>query len=558
MNEQEKLSLRIDALRHYSNNGVGSAEDLHRFAIGITGHRWLDTVVCPRHHSPWSLVCDVYSDAAPEILAVGARSGFKTQTLALLNAIESLLKPGIKIVHASASITQALRAQEFTKMFLGTDALRLSGLVDDAKLGKWIIRLKNGSTIEVLPGTMTGLNSVHAQRLRLDEFELVKPSVIDEARMVPGTFDGYERNLVFISARKFRNGNVDKILHDRRYKDVKKVMWCIAEIVENCPEDRRGKKEQVIEVEDPLEPGAPPMAVKVFEKCGTCAIVPDCRGQFARSDGWARIDDLIEEFSKVDRSTWNAQKRSRRVEVETGLVFQFTTRKNVQDHELIPGMPLNMVVDFGGGARGQTAALFWQEVEGVVRVLGEYLDKRGDPDIDVPNVEETVRRFFPGAKVGQGIGDSAVPNILRMWNQRLQLYRLKPVRKLSTKRDMIGSLSSLINPVGGHTRYVVHSRCRVHIEQMGSFRHQDRITARVRQSAYADTDNDTVDAASYLSLQVGDVTRVQPRVWVINTKERRVETSEPPIKFHDGKDLTFDDLIGRKFWGLIQRQRRRG
>lgn len=557
MNEVEQLALRVDALRHYSEHGVKSDKDLKRFATAITGYRWLDHKVCRHHSTPWDLIRAIYFDEASEVLGVGPRSGFKTQTLGLLNAIEALLKPEIEIVHAAASVNQSLRAHLFTKQFLQTDAVRQSGLMEGAKFSKMSFRLPNGSTIEVVPGTTNGLNSVHSQRLRLDEFELVKPDVIGDARMVPATYNGYKRSLAFCSARKFRNGNVDRVLKDRKFSGVKKLIWCYAEVVEACPEERRGKGKAIIEVEDPLDPGAPPQAVDVYEKCGECALVSDCRGQLKRSDGWATIDDLIEEFMVLDRSAWNAQKRSRRVEQESGMVFRFTPRAHVVDHEIVDSLPLNVIVDFGGGAGGKTAALFWQDVEGCARVLGEYVEKGGDPDEDVPAVEAYIARVFPGAQVGKGVGDSAVPNMIKMWNARLTTYTLEPVKKLATKRDMITALKSLIQPVGSLPRYYVHSRCVVHIDQMGSFRYLDKVIQRVRQSSYSDTDNDTVDAACYLSLQIGAAEKRQPRVWVIDTQSGRVENSEPPIKFHRGEGQTSETLIRDKLWGLIMKSRRR-
>ncbi len=551
----EELDLRVDAIRHYVKNPPKDGTDLHRLATAISGHNWLTQSLCRRHAAPWDLIHNVFFDAASEVLGIGPRSGFKTQTLGLLNALEMLAKPGVEIVHAAASLKQASRAHMFTKQYLQTDAVRASGLVEGAKFNKWEMTTSKGSKIEVLPGTVGGLNSAHAQRLRLDEFELIKADVIDDARMVPGSYNGYERNICFVSARKFRNGNVDRVLQDRKFADVKKLIWCVGEVVERCPPERHGTREMLHEVEDPLEPGAPPLAVRAFDGCAKCPLVPDCRGQFANANGWAKIDDLVEEFAKLDRASWNSQKRSRKVEQVTGVVFRFSRRRHVRDMEILPGIPLSLVVDFGGGARGRTCVLFWQEADGIARILAEYFGTRGDPDDDVPEVERILTRTFPGVKIGEAIGDSAVPNIIRMWNQRAMKFRLNPVKKLGTKRDMIRTLTSLVDPVAGEPRYLVHSRCTRHIEEMMNFRENDRIVSRVRQSAYTDEDVDSVDAASYLSLQVGDVEKSQPRVWVIDTHTHRVENSDPPIKFHDGKDLTYETYVGVKLQRLLRRSR---
>lgn len=555
MKYDEKLSLRVDVLRHFTAHPIKTDADLRRFAVGIAGHRWLDRAICANHSAPWDLIRAVFFGEKPEILGVGPRGGYKTQTLGLLNAIEGLAKPELEIVHAAATIKQAMRAHEFTKKYLQTDAVRASGLVEKAKFRKWDVELPNKSQIEVLPGTEGGLNSVHAQRLRLDEFELIKQDVIDDARFVPSSFNGYDRNLTFVSARKYRNGNVDRIILDRKFAAVKRIIWCVSEVVEKCPTKRHGEGMEVFEVDDPNDAAAPPVPVKAFTGCRSCPILPDCRGQFAKSEGWIQLDDVIEEYGKVDRAAWNAQKRSRRVENRTGLVFRFTKKNIVQDLEPVAALPLRLAVDFGGGGRGVTAVLFWQEVDGQARVYAEYIaEKRTGPDDDVPIVESILDDLFPGMTTAMSIADSASPVMIDSWNKLTKRFYLDPVRKLSTKRDMVATLSSLIEPAGGEPRYVVHPRCTVHIEQIGSFRLKNQIVGKIRQAAYSDNKNDSVDAATYLSLSVGpSATGSAPRVWVVATASGRVETSEPPIKFHDGKDLTYDNYVGAKLDRLLRK-----
>lgn len=548
-----------EVIRYYSTHQPKDERELKRFAAAVAGCRWLDHAVCRGHSTPWDFIRSVYFREATETLGVGPRGGYKTRSQGLLNAMEAISKPGIQIVHAAANMGQAKRAHEWTTKFLISDAVRRSGVADSGKFLKWEIRLANGSRIEVLPATTGGMSAPHSHRVILDEFELVRPEVIDEARLIPQSYGGYERALTFTSSRKYKGGNVDKLLYDRRYRHVKKHLWCYLETTEGCPEERRGKNEEFHEVEDIHDPTAPPITVKAYSKCSACALLPDCKGMLAKARGWAKIDDLIAQFSSIDRSTWLAQMRSRRVEQRRGRVFPKFTRKPpfVMEMEPVRGIPIRLAVDFGGG-RAATAVLFWQEVEGDINVLAEFVRAGGQPEQDVVAVETILERLFPRYTVGRSVGDSAVPIIIDAWNGRAHNFRLNPIKKLGTKREMVAALGALVEPAVGSTRYHVHPRCEHHIDEMVAFRVQDRVNeTRIRQHAYVDRNVDTVDAATYLALEVGELGRSTPNVWVPDLNQRGVENAEPPAVREDG--LLKEDFLMENYIGdAIDRCRRRG
>lgn len=556
MTPEIPMDLRVDTIRWYANNPVKDEQDLWRLACALAGHPWIRKSICKGHVSPWDMIRDVYFRKAGEFLAIGPRAGYKTRSAGLLFALEMISRPGIEFGHGAASVDQTQRASSWTKMYLDSKATRLAGVSNGEGFYKKRIQIPNGSSLTVLPATMVGVNAFHGQCLVLDEFELIKPEVIDEARMSPQSHGGYGRCLLFLSSRKFRNGNVDKLNFDRRYKHVLKLTWCIAEIVEKCPESRRGTVETFYEdVEDRSRPESPMMVVKAWDKCGKCVILGECRSMFASSEGWAQIDDLIQEFMSLDRMTWASQKRSLRVSPERGRVFtRFSEERNVRELKLDPSVPLQIVVDFGGGT-APTAVLFYQLVGSEFHILDEYVCADSVPSFDVEAVESILKVEFPDARMDRCPADSASPILISEWNRHTEMFQLIPVKKQPlTKRDMVMTLLGIVEPARGGSRWIIDPRCKIHIEEMRSFQYRERISGgRVRQGSYKDDNADTVDAATYIVIDSGVGLRGgDPLVMTIDTTGHR-EDSNSASKKKPAISFTYAEYIGDKMRRMRER-----
>ena len=502
------LDIRVDVIRHYSKKPVKTPQDLWRLGSAVAGHPWIRNGVCRAHQRPWDLVEAVYFRRSDEILGVGARGGYKTRSIGFLTALEFISRPGIQYGHAAGSLTQSAKMKQWARKYLKSEAMEKANVMKVQVL-KSTIHCSNGSELEIVPATVVGFNSLHPQVLVLDEFELVKADLVDEARLIPKSFDGYTRMMVEISSRKYRNGNVDKILYDRRYKDVLKIIWCILDVLEACPEERRGAAEKLYEnVEDIAEPDAPMMLVKAWEKCGSCGLLGECRGLLSKAEGWAPIDDALSQLT-VDRTTWISQMRGMRVREERGRVFpKFSRARNVTDVKPVMSLPLHLVVDFSGGGTSQgagaTGVLFYQVVDRRVHVLAEYVRAGGGIRDDVEGVEAILRVDFPELRVVRCIADSSSPLLIREWNQVATRFKLQSCRKMNTKREMIMALQTLVEPARGDPKWIINPRCTVHIEEMFSFRYTDRIVSgRIKQAAYRDVESDTVDPASYVAVDLG-------------------------------------------------------
>jgi len=544
--EKENFDLRVDVIRYYAKHAPKNREELERFAKAINGAPWLTSRLCNRHSSVFDFVAGVYFTKAAEVLGVGNRGGFKTASVSLCNAMEMLSRPGIKIAHASAEKEQAKRAQAWTERFLCSDAVKASGLTEGAEFLKQSAHLKSGSSLEIITASIGGFNAVHPNRLRIDEFDLIKPNVIEEGRMIPKSFNGFDRGITFISSRKKKNGNVDQLLYARKNRAVEKYVWCIAEVIEACPESRHGEKQITTHVEDLTNPEAPPILVRVYENCPECPLITDCKGQFAHAKGITTIGDAIDEFTTIDSSVWLSQIRSRKVSNKSGKMFPKFRANNIRDRTPVEGQPILIIVDFGGGGEGRTAVLYAQIIAGDVQVYAEYVTDSMQPENDAKMAEQVLDNLFPGFPChDECAGDCAVPQTISKWNEHTVRFKLRPVKKL-TREGMFDRLCALVAPNAGPPRFFVHSRCVNLIDEMSKLR-----------SRTQDKGVDTVDAALYLGLKVEGDLKKTPGVCVVQPGGKGVVKSEEPEHERTKRVVEENFTLGAHFDRIMRKIRRR-
>lgn len=559
MSESATLS-RAKVIRHYAAKPPKTESDLARLTLAVEGRPWLITRVCRPHSTPWDLVRDGYFAVTDHILGLGPRGGYKTKSVGLLHTLELLTMPEIQIAHAGGTKKQATVAHKWCKGFLTSPAVLESGLVDPDKLFKDEMSLPNGASMNLLTASRSGVQSQHVQRLTLDEIddERVSQDLIDDAISVTSSFGGYRRCTVYTSARRFDGWNVDIMMESPKYRDVLKHVWCWLEATEGCPVERRGEERDIFDVDDILDPEGEPVTITAFKGCKTCRLVPDCRSMAARAGGWDSLRDVIVDFGKMDHETWLRQKRSVRVRERRGkrVFLIFSKERNVREVVPDPTEPIRLVVDFGGGGKSSTAVLFYQEIDGRVAVFAEYVQTKTDPDEDVPATEAVLADLFPGMEIAVGVGDSAQPIILRQWNKLTEKFILEPVKKLPTKRQMVRRLSSMLQPVGGEPRFVMHPRCEVLIKQLSAFKIKSSApTGSARQNIYEDGDDDTVDAATYIAIGVED-SGAEPNVWVIDVESGGVVGGEPSAD--DRKEVPFDEVYREEMQAKLGRLLSRG
>ena len=382
--------------------------ELYVFMYLMAGGENIPSVaVCPDHQTPWDLCESAFFNKHGSLLAIGPRGGGKTRTLAKLVGAELFFVDGVEIANVGAIEKQAGKCYRYVETFLKTACpQRLVRAIRSET------RLDNQALFEQLVGTVSGVNSPHPNKLRVDEVELMKREVLEELMMVPTSNKqrGIPSNLILTSTRKYNSGTVQHLL-DQKDNDLVPFVWCYKEVAENCGLERRGSGRKRYVIKDyynAAEDGEyKTIEVEAWSNCGSCPLLPSCRGDLARSQGYYAIEDLIRVFRRVNISTWIQQMDCRRA-LTTGLVYpQFDEATHTGDYPYNPELAMDISLDFGFS--NPAAVGFWQEDEdsGVAYLVDEIYESGLTTEALANRIKEVLKKYkLTPDHLRYGLGDS--------------------------------------------------------------------------------------------------------------------------------------------------------
>jgi len=249
--------------------------------------------ICKKHVSPFKFICDMFFEETRNTIAFANRTGGKTINVAILNQLDMLFKPGCEIASAGAIKEQASKCYKYFVQFHNRNKLLQSELLKDPTQKASIYN--NDSMLEVITGSMKGLNSPHPNKARIDEVELMDWDVLQEGLSMsmtstsPSTGKEIMSQNCFSSTRKTETGTMQRLLDmarkDKRVQGGFKIYeWCLWEVLETC--DRECKDDEVY---------------------GNCPILDICKGKAKNCDGYYKIDDFVDKVLTLDKDTLEAQ-----------------------------------------------------------------------------------------------------------------------------------------------------------------------------------------------------------------------------------------------------------
>lgn len=263
-------------------------------------------IIEPGHSSPFQFVADCYFERTKNALAFGSRNSGKTYSVAVLNSLDMIFKPGCEIASAGAVKAQAKKAYNYFKDFMDMEWFRKFCQNYEEKTGrKFILKeiqeetsFGNGSKQEILTATEKGLRSPHPHKARIDEVDEIPWSILQTGLSMARTGRNKSGEVIrgqniFTSTRQHAGGSM-QVLLDKAGKDgaIKVYEWNIWEAVQKC--ERRC-------FNDPVH--------------GTCPIYAYCKGKAHRCDGFYEIEDFIDKVRLIDRekfeTEWENKKPSR-------------------------------------------------------------------------------------------------------------------------------------------------------------------------------------------------------------------------------------------------------
>lgn len=313
-------------------------EQLHVFIKIFFGISIPRNAVCSNHQAPFDFFCDVFFEKHADFIALANRNGGKTLIFALLNALFSILYDDCESSTAAAIVRQAQKCYKYFKKFL----------VNNKYLSSYVERsiqtetsLTNGSSTQVLVGTISGVNSPHPHKNQLDEVDLMDWNVLQEAFSMSKSDEGIPGQNILASTRKSVTGPMSKLLDEGARLGFKSYEWCIWEVIEPLPD-----KNSMLYKEITAEFG------KELPK------------NIAKSDGFYKWTDAIGKHRKLDPNIWDAQWTCKKPDVR-GLVYETFQDisypdGNIRDWSYTPGMDFYLLEDFGFGEGHPDVVLFVQ------------------------------------------------------------------------------------------------------------------------------------------------------------------------------------------------------
>lgn len=234
--------------------------------------------ICPDHCAPFEFVADYFFDAFKDAIVLANRSGGKTQNFGVLDSMTMFGFDKTELAAVGAILFQTQKGYEYFQSF--NSRFPFSWNVKSGTMKK--TQGHNDSTVQILTGTMSGVNSPHPQILLLDEIDLMAWQVLQQALSMPQSKHGVEARTILTSTRKFGAGPMQRLLDEAKDRGLKVYQWCIWEVVEALPKD-------------------PEKLEKIKKEFG---ILP---ANIEHANGYYTWNDAISKHKTLDTETWETE-----------------------------------------------------------------------------------------------------------------------------------------------------------------------------------------------------------------------------------------------------------
>jgi hypothetical protein len=276
---------------HIINKGFSNKEEIVLFAKEFLGFT-IPTISPPSclekgHCPPADFLADLILEKVDSALLFASRTSGKTRIVSIANILDMLTKPKIDIASAGATLDQAGRAYQYfteyaTKKYI---APYMTSSIQSYS------HLANDATLEILTGTIKGMNSPHVCRLRLDEVELMPWAVLEEAFSITLSKYGYRAQDVLSSTRKYSTGVMQKLLNEAHERNMRVYQFCVFDSLIQCTRDC-------------VDHG---VKCPAYSKMSKDKEIILCGGKAHHSRGWYSIDDFIKKCKIMSLDTLQVQ-----------------------------------------------------------------------------------------------------------------------------------------------------------------------------------------------------------------------------------------------------------
>ena len=294
-----------------------SEQQLHDFTRAVTGHHIPRRAVCSDHDAPFDFVRDLFFEDVNDALVLANRAGGKTEDVAALHLATQYYIPGYDISHIGAIDIQAKRCYAYYRAGLRSPELRDQAPDPHIRETQW----RNGSRIEILPGTEAQTQGGHPRRATYDELEQGKRQPYENAKLMPVEWRDaggarHPGQFVATSTRQSSLGMMQRALDEANENGTRIYTWCVLETIDGstCRD---------------------PDGVALCDACPLFAA--GCEGKALQADGWLSRESVIGAFNRIGVDTWESQMLCRKPNARALIYAPFTRANITDDAEYVAG-----------------------------------------------------------------------------------------------------------------------------------------------------------------------------------------------------------------------------
>jgi hypothetical protein len=366
-------------------------DELWEFIKERTGFEIPRVAVCEDHQAPFDFMADAFFNRKRAILVLAGREGGKTLGVSIIHVCNAELKPGIESCTFGAILPQAKRAYKHVKSFIFTrddEGRKIVRPEIEGDPTRMETHWKCGSMVELLVGSVSGVNSPHPQVVHADEIDLMDEEVWAESRNMSSSGTGTDGKRIpaldiATSTRKSMKGLMQKLLDEiaEAEREGHRSVWsvyayCFVEVAEEQPHCRLA--DPVERVQRLIKLGRDARELCACHECikgewqeGVPRTFESvCRGRLFKSRGWMNYDDIVAKFLQNSKAVWEAQMECRRP-IADGLYLPNFSRERHTLRGWVPRPEYGRIaegVDWGGAA--PSVVLFIQSVMNPVEITG--------------------------------------------------------------------------------------------------------------------------------------------------------------------------------------------
>ena len=330
----------------------------------------------PEHNTPFSFISDSYFGDTTDCIVLGNRAGGKTLAFAALLLLESIFKPNIELAHLGSIKDQATKCYRYFKKMI-QHPIFAHNLRGRPLMGR--TELANDSVVEILTGTVSGVNSPHPVKAQIDEVELMDWSVLQEAFNMASSKGHWQSATRLTSTRKYSSGTMQRMLDEADSRGFVKYNWNIFDVCDPCPIKTEKTVTVMIPTSDDTEEERP---YTVFADCPSCPAFNRCKGRAKYSHGGAiPLSDLYKYAARVDWEVWESQHACARPGKKDLIIHTFDERFHVIPKLNDPPSPVYAGQDAGFGRPATIFVSPLNEEEGTWVVFDELYESNIAPSI---------------------------------------------------------------------------------------------------------------------------------------------------------------------------------